>query len=106
MNKVENAMVNNLSDIFEEILLGALNKEENKDIDLVSYTELLIDIPNCLVNNVIYNIVNKYSSKYGIDIFNKKLRDVIKSGVYKISMVEDISIDELYDKVYKYYLSI
>ena len=53
MNKVENAMVNNLSDIFEEILLGALNKEENKDIDLVSYTELLIDIPNCLVNNVI-----------------------------------------------------
>ena len=106
MNKIESMMMDNLSEVFEGMLSGALKSEGNKDVDLVSYTELLVDIPSESVNKVIYDIVKKYISQYGIDIFYARLSRVIKSGVSKISMIEDICIDEFYDKIYNYYLSI
>ena len=105
MQNIEGIMLDNLWNVYEGILTRALNKEGNGDLDLVSYTEILVDVPSKSINEVIYPIIDKYVSLYGVDIFDKKLRDSIKSGIAKISLVEDILFDEFYNKIYTYYTS-
>lgn len=103
---MEKILNKNLEGVFENILLGAINKDGNKDVDLVSYTELLVEFPNDEIDNIIHNVVKRFISEYGVDIFYKKLRDSINSGISKIGIIENISSKDFYDKVYKYYTSI
>ena len=58
------------------------------------------------IDNTIHSVVKRFISEYGVDIFYKKLRDAINSGVSKISIVENISTKDFYNKVYAYYTSI
>ena len=103
---MEKMLNKNLECFFETMLLGAINKDGNKDVDLVSYTELLVEFPSNSVDYTIHSVVKRFISQYGVDIFYKKLRDAINSGVSKISIVENISTKDFYNKVYQYYTSI
>lgn len=103
---MEKMLNKNLECFFETILLGAINKDGNKDVDLVSYTELLIDFPSDTVDAIVHNVVRRFISEYGVDIFYKRLRDSINSGISKIAIIEDISTKDFYSKVYQYYTSI
>lgn len=99
-----NEMLNKkLECAFEEILLGAIKKDGNRDVDLVSYTELIVEFPNNEIDNIIHGVVKRFISEYGVDIFYKKLRDAINSGISKINIVENVSSKDFYNKIYGYY---
>ena len=89
---------------FKNILIEALSGNDKKKMELVAYTECLVDIPNEKVDLLVRDVVNDILLKYNKKKFSENLRRIINEGINQFSLKDNTNFDDnLFNKVNNYY---